>query len=401
MPDPLVGLDLRIDPDLDALLAQAERAVAALGSSTHGDDLVGIARFLLRSEAIASSRIEGIAPSARQIAFAELAQHEQLAGFSAQAALVARNMTLVRDATTVLAGSDRLEVELLEALHRALLADEPSHHGVRKVQNWIGGSDWHPLGAAFVPPHPSLVRDQLEDLLQYMKGAAHAPIVQAAIAHAQFETIHPFTDGNGRVGRALIHTVLARRGLATGAVLPVSLVLATFKDEYIDGLTVYRHSDTASSDTAHDARAQWLRFFATATIAAAGQAADLRDEVARLRQEWAERLAAHRVAKGRQRQLRSDSAAQQILHDLPSTPVLTVATVERIHGVSQNAAGRALTELEEAGVLRSRSAGMGRRAFVAFEVLDLITFAERQLASTRFDTRKSPPHLGVPAPPAV
>ena len=399
LPDALLGMTLVVPPHIDDLLADAERAVASLDRGPGSGDLAGIARFLLRSEAIASSRIEGIAPSARQVAFAELAEHEEIRTFGEQARLVARNMTVVREATTALATAPRIDAGGIDSLHRALLADEPRHHGIRDVQNWIGGSDWHPLDAAFVPPAPELVPALLDDLAAYLSGAAHSPIVQAALVHAQFETIHPFTDGNGRVGRALIHTALTRRGLTVNAVLPVSLVFATFRDRYIAGLTAFRHSDASDSESAHTARAGWIEVFATAVLQAAAQAAVLRDEITDLRTDWKARIEAHRDAAGRRRQLRSDSAVTQILADLPGAPVLTATTVARIYGTSENAALRALGELETAGILVTRSTGTRARAFVSSEILDLVTTTERTLASTRFDTRASPPNRAVPARP--
>jgi Fic family protein len=392
-----MGAPLVTSTELDVLLARAERAVAALDHGPGAEDLAGIARFLLRSEAIASSRIEGIAPSARQIAFAELAEHEEIRTFGDQARLVARNMTIVREATTDLAAAERIDSARIEQLHRALLVEEPRHHGIRTVQNWIGGSDWHPLEAEFVPPTPSRVPALVADLAEYLSGASHAPIVQAALVHAQFETIHPFTDGNGRVGRALIHTALTRRGLTVNAVLPISLVLATFRERYIGGLTAFRHDAPPDSTAAHRARGDWLTVFATSALQAAEQAGSLRDEIGELRRGWHERMVAHRAQAGRQRQLRSDSGVLQILADLPSTPVLTASTVTRIHGVSENAAMRALNELRDAGILETRSTGTRARAFVSREILDLITHTERKLASTRFDTRSSPPGRGVPA----
>lgn len=117
--------------------------------------------------------------------------------------------------------------------HGQALPDE-RHHGLREVQNWIGGNDWNPLDAQFVPPPPHHVEALMDDLVSYMNGGVHAPLVQAALVHSQFETIRPYTDGNGRVGRALIHTVLTRRGLTPSAVLPVSLVLLTRSDAYLD-----------------------------------------------------------------------------------------------------------------------------------------------------------------------
>lgn len=399
LPTPLTGLPVVIPPALDRQLADAERAVRTLAEGPDREDLFGLARFLLRSEAIASSRIEGIAPGAKHVALAELAEQEQISGFSAQAELVARNMTLVQDASSNLASTNLVTLDSLIALHSALLADEPRHHGLRQVQNWIGGSNHHPLDADFVPPSPEQVPELMDDLVCYLNGATHAPLLQAALVHAQFETIHPFTDGNGRMGRALIHTVLARRGLTPTAVLPISLVLATFRDDYIRGLTAYRHDAAPHSSTANQSLTTWLQEFATATIRATQQADELREDIRELRQDWQRRVEELRARQGRQRTMRSDSATGLILADLPSTPVLTATTVQRIHKVSAVAAGRALTELHEAGIMEPRSAGRGVRAYIADEVLDLITATERRLASTKFDTRVSAPNRDVPVHP--
>ena len=393
-PDLLVGAPIALDAEVDAAVAAAERAVRDLNEDSH--DLASISRFLLRSEAIASSRIEGIAPSARQVALAELGQSEDVRGVSDPARLVANNMTVVREATTRLITADAVTVGDVEALQRALLPDEPRLHGIRTAQNWIGGSDWHPLDAEFIPPPPNLVGPLLGDLMRYLNGAAHSPIVQAALVHAQFETVHPFSDGNGRVGRALIHTVLARRGLTHDTVLPISLVLATLSSQYVTGLTEYRHDEAAGTPEALGARSVWIKRFADATLLAAEQARLISHEIREARDDWLERLRRHRQGK---RALRSDSATFAILADLPATPVLTAQSVERIHRVSRPAAGRALDELQSAGVLERKSIGPDRAAYVARDILELITWAERRLASTRFDTRRSNPHAGVPAAP--
>jgi len=174
--------------------------------------LEGLARFLLRSEAIASSRIEGLQVSPQQVGLAELADEEDL---------TADNMVL---------------------LQGLLLADEPQLRGLRDVQNWIGGSNHQPLDADFVPPPPDEVPALMGDLVAYMSTGEHAPLVHAGLVDAQFETVHPCRDGNGRVGRALVHTVLVRRGVTRPAVLPVSPVLLTRSSEYVDGLTAYRYS---------------------------------------------------------------------------------------------------------------------------------------------------------------
>lgn len=371
-PDLLVGAPFALSREVDHAVARAEQTVRALNHDAH--ELAGISRFLLRSEAIASSRIEGIAPSARQVALAELGQTELVAGVSASAKLVANNMTVVRDATTRLLSTPAVKVADIVELHRSLLPDEPRHHGVRTAQNWIGGSDWHPLDADFVPPPPTQVETLMSDLTDYLAGASHSPIVQAALVHAQFETIHPFSDGNGRVGRALIHTVLARRELTSDAVLPISLVLSTLRDRYVSGLTAYRHLGALDSADAVAARQSWVATFAEAATLASEQAQRVAAELREVRTQWDNQVVSRRVGK---RALRSDSAAFLILRELPATPVLTVQTVERIHQVSRPAAGRALEELREAGVLETKGIGPGRQAYVAPDVLELLTWAER------------------------
>ena len=108
------------------------------------------------------------------------------------------------------------------------------------MQNWIGGSDHSPRGALYVPPPPETVADYLLDLLVYANLDDVPALVQAAIAHAQFESIHPFTDGNGRIGRALINTVLRRRGVTTRVVIPLASALVAHRDRYFELLTAYR-----------------------------------------------------------------------------------------------------------------------------------------------------------------
>ena len=273
------------------------------------------------------------------------------------------------------------------------------------AQNWLGVPHAIPLDADFVPPPAELVPSLIDDLLEYLNGATHAPLIQAALVHAQLETIHPFTDGNGRVGRALIHATLARRGLLTGLVLPMSLVLATLGDRYVEALSLFREptdgklNGSAAQSIPGTGRDAWIAFFLKAVMSARDQAEQISAELADLRKEWNENLqhwASHRNAS---RSQRKDSAALRILEELPSTPVLTITTASRIHGISRTAASRGLETLRAAGILTTESVGGGRRAYTARSVLDVITWAERRLASTHFDTRISPPARPVPERP--
>jgi Fic family protein len=399
VPDFLDGVGLAVSGDVSRRVNAVERSIRAL-NGPGAEGLAGIARFLLRSEAIASSRIEGIAPSAQQVALAELGQSESVRGISEQAKLVANNMTIVREATTELVEAETLMVEHIVELHRSLLPDQPRHHGLRTVQNWIGSSNWSPIGASFVPPDPDRVPRLMSDLVDYLNGAAHAPLIQAAVVHAQFETIHPFTDGNGRVGRALIHTVLARRGLTERAVLPVSLVLATLRNQYVAGLSAYRHTSPTGSGDASAATDAWLKTFIEAAAIAVEQSETLVSQIEELRGDWTERLTEHRRTVGLRATPRSDSAVARLLRRLPEAPIVTATTLAKILDISFPAASAAVDELRRAGIVTTKSIDRGATAYVAMEVLDLITVSERALASTQSDTRASAPKRAVPAPPA-
>ncbi len=338
--------------------------------------------------------------SAQQVALAELAQTEQLvnAGFSRNAQFVANNITILRKAATDLAESPTVTVAGIDELHRALLPDE-RHHGLREVQNWIGGNDWNPLDAQFVPPPPEHVAPLMEDLVSYAGGGIHAPLVQAALVHAQFETIHPYTDGNGRVGRALIHMVLTRRGLTPAAVLPVSLVLLTRSDAYLDGLTAYRYTGPPGSGAAEEALVRWLGTFLNAAELATDQVVQFANDLAELRAAWRARLSEHRAAIGIRVTPRADSALARLVEILPEAPLVTTTTVRRMLNVSAPAAYKAVEELAEAGIVSRKSLARGTTGYFARDVFDLLTFAERRLASTRWDTRQSPPSRPVPALP--
>lgn len=400
-PDLLVNRPLTLDPDVSALAWQVEASVRSLGEKPGAGGLEGLARFLLRSEAIASSRIEGLQVSPQQVGLAEIAEEESLTAenVSRTAKRVAANISALRRATHELAQESPLSLEGVEQLQSLLLADEPSLHGVRVVQNWIGGSNHHPLTAEFAPPSAASVQGLMADLVAYMNGGAHAPLVQAGIVHAQFETIHPFRDGNGRVGRALIHTVLVRRGLTRQALLPVSPVLLTRSQEYVQGLTAYRYAGSSTSVEAQRGVSDWLRTFLNAVSIGVAQAESFAASLDDLRDRWEADVATKRREQQLRETPRADSATARILATLQEHPVLTTGTVMRLFDMSRPAAGAALEELTLAGVLTKRRLDGRTSAYLATDVFDLINFAERQLASTRWDTNAVDPSRPAPYAP--
>ncbi|HOS95840.1 MAG TPA: Fic family protein, partial [Armatimonadota bacterium] len=171
IPDPLMGRIVPLATDTARLLAQADRAVAGMGQGDRTAHLGDLAGLLLRTEAAASSWIEGIPPRARQVAFAALAQEEDDLKRPGEAAqLVANNIHIMRTAVAEMAGVGALTVEQLVGLQEDLVLDHRAH-GLRRTQNWIGGSPGHPLTAAFVPPPPEHVQSLLNDLVTYLNDA--------------------------------------------------------------------------------------------------------------------------------------------------------------------------------------------------------------------------------------
>jgi Fic family protein len=199
----------------------------------------------------------------------------------------------------------------------------------------------------------------LEDLCRFSNQEDLPALVQAAIAHAQFETIHPFDDGNGRTGRALVQVILRRRGLAPAFVPPISVILAHEKETYIKGLTLFRE----------DRIPEWLEKFAVAASRAAGLAMSYKKRVADIQDGWRRQLREYSNP-------RSDSAAWAIIDVLPVHPIVTVLVAVAATKRARSAVFTAVEELEEAGVLKPLSQSSRNRAWEAEGLLDLIVGLE-------------------------
>ena len=390
VPDSLAERPIVLNGETAADVADAERAVERLNREPRSlADSEAIARLLLRAEAVASSKIEGLEVGSRRLLKAQLARGLGEPTPDVTATEVLNNIEAMRSAIDGLSAGEEINVADLLEIHRRLLADtalEPHAGKLRDRQNWIGGSSHNPCSAAFVPPPFERVPELLEDLCAFCGSDALPAVAQAAIAHAQFETIHPFIDGNGRTGRALIHMILRRRGLAPFVLPPVSLVLATWAKDYVGGLTATRYRGESTSPEAFEGLNAWVALFAGATTRAVSDAETYERQVVEIQAAWRERLG----------KVRADSAVDRLLGALPGAPIMTVQTAAALIGRSEQAVNEAVPRLLDAKILTQTTVGRRNRAFEALELIDAFASLERRLASPHGDTRYSPPERVVP-----
>ena len=245
-----------------------------------GQELAPFGPVLLRSESAASSQIENLTASARAIAEAELRPAS-----SDNASLVVANTRAMR---TAVALAGRIDEEGILAMHDALLG--PSRPEIvgrwRTEAVWIGGSTLGPHLADFVPPHHDRVVPAIADLVAFIERDDVPVLAQAAIAHAQFETIHPFPDGNGRTGRALLQAHLRLKGLTRNVTVPVSAGLLADTGAYFTALDDYRAGDPSVI----------IEQLVSASFAAIGNGRTLVEDLRDIRAKWTEQITVRRGA---------------------------------------------------------------------------------------------------------
>jgi Fic family protein len=310
-----------------------------------GGDVAPFSAILLRTESVASSKIENLTASAKAIALAELGDPSKQ-----NAAIIVANVHAMRAALDL---ADRLDESSILDMHTALLGStHPEWCGHwRDVQVWIGGGDYGPHKAAFVPPHHDRVPAAMADLVAFMRRGDLPPLAHAAIAHAQFETIHPFPDGNGRTGRAIVHSLLRYRQLTRSITIPVSAGLLTNTASYFAALGAFRDGDAEPIVTR----------FAEASHWAVANGRVLVTDLRALRSSWSDAIKA-----------RSDSAAYRLADLLLRQPAVDSALVERELGISRVTALSSIDRLVVGGILKEVSGGKWGRKWIAPQVLNTL-----------------------------
>lgn len=342
----IADLDPQVSPHLLALTEEATmemvRFDAEMGSGT-----APFAELLLRTESASSSEIENLTAGARRIALARLGGTG-----SANATLIASNVRAVLAAIEL---SDDLSVENIAAMHRTLMeAGAPEIAGrYRQEQVWIRGNSPHT--AEFVPPHHEHLAESMDDLSAFMARDDVPALLQAAVAHAQFETIHPFADGNGRTGRAIVSALLRAKGVTRNVTVPVSSGLLTDTQAYFDALGAYRDGDVEPIG----------ELFAVAALRAVDNGRALTEGLKGIRRNW------DGLVPGA-------GSAHKVLDLLLAEPAVTAEMVSEYAGGSVATAYRSVQRLQDAGIIAASGKVGGVSVWVAPDVLGALdAFASR------------------------
>ncbi|MBM9460415.1 Fic family protein [Nocardioides sp. zg-536] len=322
----------------------------------HGRTLKALNHLQLRTESVDSSKIENVDASLADYGRALLGSGANASATSMASATAALSR-MIREADT----TRKVSAEAMLRAHHDLFRTNPdeAHRAgrFRTTQNWVGGSDYSPRDALHVPPPPETVPDYLDDLFAFCNRDDLPPVVQAAIAHAQFESIHPFIDGNGRIGRTLIHAILRRRRSTRHLTVPIASALVTHRDSYFAALNDYRAGNASTI----------VAMMATAIRIATAESWTAATNLLATRERWGGALP----------EARPGSAVFRLLDLLTEQPILNVELVERSVGLGADEAEEAIETVAAAKILtrvrRTRKAPVWLATDVLHEVEELST----------------------------
>ena len=351
-PEPSVSLD----GDLGLLLSRADQALGAINTiATILPNPELLVAMFIQKEALLSSQIEGTQSSLVDVLGAE-EDHEPTSDVG----------EVVNYINAMRYGLDRIHeddfpmsLRLLREIHNILMQQvkggkAPLTPGeFRITQNWIGGSNLN--NARYVPPPPYEMLAGLDNLEKYLHGEEETPVlIRCALIHYQFETIHPFNDGNGRLGRLLITFFLVWQGVMDEPMLYLSAYLKTHQQEYYDRLQQVRTSGNFEA---------WVHFFLEGVVTVSDQVVKTTKAIQRL-----ERIDTDRILEGN-----SGHSGVLLLRYLMEQPVVRVKDVEEKLKISYSKANNLLAELETLGIMKQITEGRRNRKFIYREYVDILS----------------------------
>jgi len=357
LPLPPAKPPLTLDSDAMALLARAEQELGRLDLAS--EMVPSVDWFIygfVRKEAVISSQIEGTQATLIDLLTFE-AQREEDSAPSPDVQEVCNYLEALAYARNQLRrqGGLPLSIRMLNEAHRRLMTGargaDKRPGKIRRSQNWIGGT--RPTNAAFVPPPPNVLGAVLGDFEKYIHAESDlSPLVKAGLLHLQFETIHPYLDGNGRIGRLLITLLLEQWDLLSQPVLYLSLFFKRNRDEY------YRLLNTVRTEGDWEG---WIRFFLEGVATIAKEATDTaRDLFALVNADRARALAAPA----------SSVMAVRLFEELGQHPIVTIARVTELLEITKPTATKAVNTLVDAGILKETTGRRRDRTFSYAAYLD-------------------------------
>jgi len=351
-PDPPIDLS----GELQILLSEADRALGAINTVAsvlpNPDLLVGV---FIQKEALLSSQIEGTQSSLVDILGAE-EEHEP----TVDVAEVINYVRAMRYGLDRLREDDfpmslRLLCEIHTMLMKRVRGGKPAltPGQFRSGQNWIGGSNLN--NARYIPPPPHAMKAALGELENYLHAEDPVPpLIRCALIHYQFETIHPFNDGNGRMGRLLITFFLVWKKILSEPMLYLSVYLKAHQQEYYDRLMQVRNGGNFEA---------WIRFFLEGMVTVSDLVVQTTQQIQALERNDTERLLAAGVGH----------SGLLLMRILLKQPVLRVKDVEKAVGVSYTKANSLVASAQKLGVLKQISAGKRNRKYLYQAYIDILS----------------------------
>lgn len=358
IPEPLPPKpDLLIDENLRELLDQTLLALGRLDSTTMLLPETDIFLYMyIRKEAVLSSQIEGTQSSLSELLLFEIGGKTDVAIDDVQevsnyVAALNHGLTLIRKGLPI---SSRLVREMHKVLLSKGRGSDKSPGEFRTSQNWIGGS--RPGNALYVPPPPDKLLECMGDLEKFLNNVpSKTPtLIKAALAHVQFESIHPFLDGNGRVGRLLITILLCSEAILKEPLLYLSLYFKTHRNTYYDLLQQVRINGDWES---------WIEFFLTAIKETADKATSTASELMKL---------AEKDRKKIQDLGRPSGSALMVYQALLQRPIISIPKICEITGLWTTSATKAIKHLEEIGIIKEITGGKRNRLYKYLKYIDIL-----------------------------
>ncbi len=348
---------IEYDTDLVSILSEADKnlgTLAGIGKLLPNPHLL-IGPYI-RREAVLSSRIEGTMASLSDLFLYEITKREPRDYMRIREV---RNYVYATTISLKALKKSAITLDLMKKAHRSLLhrvrGEERSPGNFRRIQNWIGPPGSEIEDAVFVPPPwkeaPRLLSDLEDFLIRPPKRIP--PLIQCALVHYQFETIHPFLDGNGRIGRLLITLFLHKRGLLPQPLLYLSAYLEENKKEYGDRLTAVREESDIDG---------WLKFFLKGVSIQAEEATKNVDQIVNLQRKYQEKL----------RKMKSTMNAMRLVDGLFLNPYTTITNAAEYLGVTFPTAQRTIRMLEDAEILKEFSKRRRNRIYVARDLMRIL-----------------------------